>query len=380
MQGSSSSSSYSGWGGFNSPLLLQQQAQQLHAGVQLPRFNTPPAAAVPAAYGSMDASLDPYGASSSISHSPNSAASPYSLSPATSHNGLALLGGAVSGQPMPPATMNVVTAAVPAAAVAAAAFPVNAGSQLPSISGGMQVPLLGANGQLSSNSAGCGMQIAAVGQQALGVVDYGNPADVSLMDWLLLQQQLQQHEAAGITAAAAAAGSPSDQPWMACVGIAAAPASNMGYAEQPAALLSTGLGLPVLDAATAAAVPAPLPPPAPPPPPVRAPAADDAMLLGTQTQRQQQQQQMTVELEPHAWASIAEKDGWRDVALLSGAQIEVQVQASSRLLALQVSGTAAQVDMVSKLVCLLLQQPWRHELQQCVLDALRIAPAAGCNS
>jgi hypothetical protein len=64
-----------------------------------------------------------------------------------------------------------------------------------------------------------------------------------------------------------------------------------------------------------------------------------------------------VHVEPQAWASIAQHGGWRDVERLSGAQIEVQVQASSRLLALQVSGTAAQVDMVGKLMSLLLQQP-----------------------
>jgi hypothetical protein len=66
---------------------------------------------------------------------------------------------------------------------------------------------------------------------------------------------------------------------------------------------------------------------------------------------------MTVELEPQAWASIAENGGWQDVARLSGAQIEVQVQASSRLLALQISGSAAQVDMVTRLMYMLLQQP-----------------------
>ncbi|WIA19398.1 hypothetical protein OEZ85_004018 [Tetradesmus obliquus] len=54
---------------------------------------------------------------------------------------------------------------------------------------------------------------------------------------------------------------------------------------------------------------------------------------------------------------MAGKGGWQDVVRLSGAQIEVQIQESSRLLGLQVSGTAAQVDMVGKLMCLLLQQP-----------------------
>jgi hypothetical protein len=207
-----------------------------------------------------------------------------------------------------------------------------------------------------------------------GLLDYAGQSDVSLMDWLMLQQQLQEQEAAGIAAAAAAAAG--EQPWMSGMGMA------VPYADQVPAMLHNEaslspppLGSPVMGLAHVAAAPAPLPPPAPPPVPaaLAAPTGADTglaeALLNSAQQRRalaraqappaqpQPQQVMTVELEPQAWASIAENGGWQDVARLSGAQIEVQVQASSRLLALQISGSAAQVDMVTRLMYMLLQQP-----------------------
>uniref|UniRef100_A0A383W1T6 RRM domain-containing protein n=1 Tax=Tetradesmus obliquus TaxID=3088 RepID=A0A383W1T6_TETOB len=372
-------SSFSSWGGFASPLLLQ------HQGLQTQRFGTPPAAAAASAqavYRSLDARLTQHSAGSVVGYgSSSSSSSVGGTSPpnapllAASQHDMALLGNAMMSQPMlmSPGPFDVMAAAP-------AAFPfASAGSNAFSVSSDMQVAGLDMTGQLYSDGVCIGSTLQATngGHQALGYLDQGDPSDVSLMDWLALQQQLQQQEAAGMAAAAAAAaGSPPDQSWMAGVGIAAAPSSAGGSAEQLPALLlggnapSPGVGSPVLGlaAAAAAAVPVALPPPAPPPVAVRAAAVaaaavrPDPVMLGMQQHlplppTQQQQQSMRVELEPQAWESIAQKGGWQDVVRLSGAQIEVQVQESSRLLALQVSGTAAQVDMVGKLMCLLLQQP-----------------------
>jgi hypothetical protein len=342
------SSNFSSWGSFNSPLLLQQPQQTPFGGGIQPFESAPAVAAaaagMPAAFRSLEPALTNY-STSSLTNS-----SSITPAPAPALNDLALFCSPAMSQAMLASSFDA------SAAASGQLFPASTGAMLLLASIGDAMPLTP----------------SAIG--GLGHLDYAGQSDVSLMDWLMLQQQLQQQEAAGIAAAAAAA--PVEQPWMSGVGMAvphADPVPAMLHNE--ASLSPPPLGSPVMRLAHVAAAPGPLPPPAPPPvaAALAAPAGADTglaeALLNSAQQRRalaraqappsqpQPQQLMTVELEPQAWASIAENGGWQDIARLSGAQIEVQVQASSRLLALQISGSAAQVDMVSRLMYMLLQQP-----------------------
>jgi hypothetical protein len=79
-----------------------------------------------------------------------------------------------------------------------------------------------------------------------------------------------------------------------------------------------------------------------------------------QNMLQQQQQELKLELDPASLSVIAEDSGWQSVARVTGAQIQMQVQASSPMLSLTVSGSATQVAMVGQLLQLLLQRPVGH--------------------
>jgi hypothetical protein len=85
-----------------------------------------------------------------------------------------------------------------------------------------------------------------------------------------------------------------------------------------------------------------------------------------QQQQERAQQQLVLHVEPRAWSAIAQDCGWHSIARLSGAAIQVQVNAASPLLALCVSGTAELVGLVAELLPpLLLQHRAAEQVRAC---------------